>query len=191
MNEKFGKLEGRPSIDTFLARQRHMIHQASVMADQKASICLALQLGLLTLIAHQFTGTGPETAPVLGRVWWLVPLALSNLAAVVLCTYVLMPSLGPRNRLNGPARSATAVNPLFFKQIAQRSEEDFLDEMGSILQADHRIYEAISIDMHRESLVLHRKKYRFLELAYGCFLGGILLTALCFVIKLVAAPTLP
>lgn len=183
MNRKFDKLEGRSAIDVFLTRQRQAITQASVMADQKASISLALQLGLLTLIVRQFTESSHDSALTLGKVWWLAPLGLSTLVSVVLCLYVLMPSIGPRNWWNAAFRPASR-NPLFFSSIAQFTEEEYLQEMVTILQSDKQIYEATVIDMHRECIVLHYKKYRFLELAYRYFLLGILLTAFCLVLKL-------
>lgn len=186
MHEKFQNLEGRTAIDTFLARQRHMITQASMMADQKASISLALQLGLLTLIVHQFTGSNAAGGLTFSKVWWLSPMAFSTLISVVLCLYVLMPSIGPRGRQEAPPQPAARKSPLFFSRIAQMEEDEFLNEMGDLFQSDGRIYEAVLIDMHRESLVLHRKKYRFLELSYRCFLIGILLTAFCVAVKIAA-----
>ena len=182
MAKSFNNLEARSAIDGFLGRQRQAITQASAMADQKASISLALQLGLLTLIARQFTDSGHD-ALTLTRVWWLIPLSVATLISVVLCLYVLMPSIGS-SRPWKPKIQPTSRNPLFFSSIAQFTEEEYLEELGQLFQSDRNIYEATVIDMHRECTVLHKKKYRFLQLAYQNFLLGILLTAFCMVVKI-------
>ena len=183
MNQSLENLEARSSIDLCLGRQRQTITQASVMADQKASISLALQLGLLTLIVRQFTESSTLSSGLsLAKFWWLLPLGLSTLVSVVLCLYVLMPSIGPLNR-KGPARPLSR-NPLFFSSIAQYSEEEYLAEMAEMFQKDNRIYRATLIDLHRESVVLFSKKYRFLDLAYRSFLLGILTSAGCFLLTL-------
>jgi hypothetical protein len=182
MAKSFDNLDGRGTIDGFLARQRQAITQASAMADQKASISLALQLGLLTLIVHQFADSG-HGAVTLGRVWWLAPLGVATLISVVLCLYVLMPSIGSSMPWK-PRILPSSRNPLFFSSIAQFTEEEYLEELGQLFQSDWKIYEATVIDMHRECTVLHKKKYRFLQLAYQSFLLGILLTAFCVVVKM-------
>lgn len=183
MNQSLEQLEARSAIDLCLGRQRQTITQASVMADQKASISLALQLGLLTLIVRQFTDSSShDDAFTLTKFWWLLPLALATLVSVVLCLYVLMPSIGP---LKGKAPAQpVSRNPLFFSSIAQYSEEEYLAEMAEMFQKDHRIYQATLIDLHRESVVLYHKKYRFLNLAYRSFLCGILASSACFLLTL-------
>jgi hypothetical protein len=185
MNERLARIEGRDTVDAFLTQNRQMINQASTMADQKASIILGLQVFVLTFILSEFAGfgnSGGGDGPEKSFSWWLLPLAVCTFASIVCSLVVLMPATGRwwSRWLRGEPPEAGPPNLLFFASIAQVSEARFLDEMGALLESDGRIYEAILIDIHRESKVLYGKKYRLLRHAFRIFLGGIGLSLLCF-----------
>jgi len=190
MNERLAQIEGRDTVDAFLTQNRQMINQASAMADQKASIILGLQVFVLTFILSDFAGfgdhSGGEAEGKSAFSWWLLPLAVCTFASIVCSLVVLMPATGRwwSRWLRGEKAAQGAPNLLFFASIAQLSEARFLDEMAPVLESDGRIYEAVLIDIHRESKVLYGKKYRLLRHAFRIFLGGIGLTMLCFLVTM-------
>ncbi len=182
-NERLARITGRECIDAFLNQNRQMINQASAMADQKASIILGLEVFVITFIFHDFSGadlSGGASGEGKAFSWWLLPLAVCTFASIVCSLVVLMPATGRRwwNRWSSP--DPVAPNLLFFASIAKLSEDRFLEGMTEILEQDDRIYQAILIDIHRESRVLHDKKYWLLRYAFRIFLVGIGLSLICF-----------
>lgn len=158
----------------------HMVRTAlqanltlSQMADQKASILMGATFVVFTLSVGQ-ASKGP------------VPLALVVLGAAALVSALftitaLMPSVeAPRGEVTEGA------NLLFFGVYAKLSEEEFTARVLPLLTSDEAIWRAMLRDMHQNGLVLARKKYRLLGLAYRSFLVGLVLTVVVFVAERLA-----
>lgn len=158
----------------------HMVRTAlqanltlSQMADQKASILMGATFVVFTLSVGQ-ASKGP------------VPLALIVLGAAALISALftitaLMPSVAaPKGEVS------EADNLLFFGIYAKLSEEEFTARVLPLLTSDEAIWRAMLRDMHQNGLVLARKKYRLLGLAYRSFLVGLVLTVVVFVAERLA-----
>jgi hypothetical protein len=140
----------------------------SQMADQKASILMGATFLVFTLSVGQI-GSGAMAIP-------LVILALFAFASAVLSVLAVLPKIthgSPRHEKD---------NILFFGVFSQMSEDDFANEVIDHLETDEAMYRLMLRDVYQNGLVLQRKKYRFLALAYRTFLLGLVLALTAFLV---------
>lgn len=138
----------------------------SQMADQKASILMGATFVVFTISVGQ---AGRGAFPLA-----LMVLALSAFLSAFCAVVAILPSIRP------PRAGAAGENVLFFGVFSQLSEEAFADRVLSQLGGDEQVFRAMLRDIHQNGVVLQRKKYRYLGLAYRIFLGGLTLTLLVF-----------
>jgi hypothetical protein len=79
--------------------------------------------------------------------------------------------------------SGTPRNLLFFGDFADLSLEQYLTETKPLLSSDEAVYKAILEDIWCLGQVLMKRKYRFLALAYRCFILGLLAAPLAWALE--------
>jgi hypothetical protein len=152
-----------------LVRTTQQVHvQLSQMADQKASILMGATFVIFTITIGQ--SRGAESGP---------PLALLLLGgfaffSAVLAVLAILPATGPR--------VAADPNLLFFGSFTQLGEEEYVDRVLDLLDADETIYRTMLRDLYQNGMVLKRKKYRLLGAAYRVFLLGLTVSFAAFLI---------
>lgn len=138
----------------------------SQMADQKASILMGATFVVFTITVGQASRIGLNPA--------LLVLGISAFVSAMLAVYAVLPSVTPKPGPN--------PNLLFFGTFSHLSEDDFVDQILDRMGDDETIYRTMLRDIYQNGMVLQRKKYRFLGLAYRAFMAGLLLTALTLIV---------
>ena len=69
------------------------------------------------------------------------------------------------------------LNPLFFGHATSQSEDEYVDDMSSVLHSDSKIYETILKDIHQLSKVAEVKFTR-LRNAYKILIVGLIATVI-------------
>ena len=151
-----------------LVRTTQQIHvQLSAMADHKASILMGATFVIFTITIGQARSS---SAPV--------PLLILGAAAFFSAIFAVLAILPATHyRRNGP------VNLLFFGSFTQLEEEAYLDQLMDRLGSDEGVYRTMARDIFQNGLVLERKKYRLLGLAYRIFLVGLTASFVAFVVQ--------
>jgi hypothetical protein len=137
----------------------------SQMADQKASILMGATFVVFTIAVGQIRGGGLPVS--------LTILALFAFASALCAIFAVLPSVG--------AMKGVRANTLFFGQFAQIPEEEWIDTVVAGLSSDEAIFRLMLRDIHQNGLILQRRKYRYLRLAYRIFVVGLCLTVITFV----------
>jgi hypothetical protein len=137
----------------------------SQMADQKASILMGATFVVFTISVGQ---AGRE-----GVTYAIFTLAFFSFISAMLAVFAIIPSIGSKGQ---PSR-----NILFFGTFSGMSEEEFTVAVLDNLDDDEAIYRLMLRDIYQNGLVLQRKKYRFLGLAYRTFLAGLILTVITII----------
>ncbi|HSP36006.1 MAG TPA: Pycsar system effector family protein [Thermoanaerobaculia bacterium] len=157
----FRGIKSRSSLDNLLRTvQQHHV-QLSVMADMKASILITVSSIVATISIARSGDPSLRAA--------LLTLALACLIALVLGMVAVLPTFAKRP---GPR------NLLFFGHFGDMSEDEYMKAMEQIASSDDLLYEAAVRDIHSLGTFLHRKKYRFLRLAYMALIAGFISAAL-------------
>lgn len=157
-------------LDQMLRQTRQHHVQLSAMADVKANILLTLSSLIITF------GIGYLSDPVLR--WPVLVLILFCLATIVSAAYAVMPKLN-FTRQNEPQ---SGQNILFFGNFMHLSYPDYLEAMEKVMHTPGAAYEAQVREVYELGLFLGHKKYRFIRLAYLCFISGLFLAGIVFVI---------
>ena len=153
-----------------MIRNAQAIHvQLSAMADQKAGILMAASFVIFTITINQSHGTLPPLP--------LLVLGSFAFASAVLTVLAIIP------KTKMPA--GAPVNLLFFGSFTQLPQEEFVDRVIEAMADEETMLRTVAADLYGNGLVLQRKKYRRLELAYKMFLTGLVASAIVFVAQFI------
>lgn len=173
MDDNLPKPHGHSIYLLRTMQQQHMT--LSSMADQKASMLLAVTSVMLALVVRN--GTLVNLKPP------LLILTVTAFLAALCCMVAVLPAVG-----RAPTRAPLPdfkPNLLFFGVFAELPEAEFQAEMQRIMASDQGIYAAMLRDVHQQGLVLKTKKYRFLGYAYRIFIAGTVLTLVALLAEFV------
>lgn len=141
------------------------------LADQKASILLALVVVLLTAFLLRTTFLKGQAMVMLLPVY--VFFAMESIACIL--SFMVIVPKGAASRKSGGV--ADEVNPLFFGCFGKYSQEEFLAYLRGNLQNNQQAREVLGKDIYQAGQILKRK-YMMLKLAYSSAIAGIVLPML-------------
>ena len=151
----FQNTKPRSSVDNLLRTiQQHHV-QLSVMADMKANILITVSSIVATIALSR--ASEPRLRPA------LLTLAVASLIALILAMIAVLPTFAKRHGER---------NLLFFGHFAEMTESEYMEAMEHIFASDDILYETAVRDIHSLGTYLHRKKFRFLRLAYIALIAG-------------------
>lgn len=141
----------------------------SQMADGKANILIGATFVVFSLVITQTFSDDVK--------WSAICLAVTSFLAAICSVLAITP----------PMRAAAVppeqFNALFFGHFATLDEEEWIAGMLSKLGSDEALYRVMLRDLYQNGQVLHRRKYRYLALAYRLFLSGLALTLAIYLIE--------
>ena len=159
-------------IQLLRTTQQHHV-QLSLMADHKANMLIGATFVVFTLAIGQ-SHISTFSLP-------LLILAISAFCAAGLAAIAVMPAT--------KIRAGANPNMLFFGAFSKISEEEFKDQLLSESFVDQEtVYRTMLRDIYQMGLVLERKKYRYLGLAYRVFLLGLSMTFLTYLVEQFSGP---
>jgi hypothetical protein len=167
---------GSSPVAPLSAQSVHLIRTAqtntlalSQMADGKANILIGATFVVFSLVITQ---TFSEEMK-----WSVICLAATSFLSAIFAVMAITPPLRPRAVAKGK------FNPLFFSHFSLMDEEEWITEVLEKLRADESLYRVMLRDLYQNGQVLHRRKYRYLALAYHLFLGGLGLTLAIYLVE--------
>jgi hypothetical protein len=163
-----------PDEPTYPVNAAHLVRttqlaqlQLSAMADHKASILMGATFVIFTITLGQARGAAvPLPLLILGG---------SAFFSAVFAVAAVLPAI--RGRKDAP------LNLLFFGSFTGLGEEEYLDRLTERLRSEDSIYRTMGRDIYQNGLVLARKKYRYLGIAYRIFLVGLTASFIAFLVQ--------
>jgi len=141
----------------------------SQMADGKANILIGATFVVFSLVITQAFSDDVK--------WSVICLAVTAFLSAISAVLAITPPMRAK------AVPKDHFNLLFFSHFSTISEEQWMTEMLAKLQSDETLYRVMLRDLYQNGQVLHRRKYRYLALAYRMFLGGLALTLAIFLVE--------
>jgi hypothetical protein len=141
----------------------------SQMADGKANILIGATFVVFSLVITQALSGDVN--------WSVICLAVTAFASAMCAVLAITPPVRAK------AVPKAQFNPLFFGHFSTISEEQWTADLFDDLRSDEALYRIMLRDLYQNGQVLHRRKYRYLALAYRLFLGGLGLTLAIFLIE--------
>ncbi len=153
-------MEGNRAAVIYMLRTAQQHHvQLSMMADQKASALIAACFVTLS-ITFTYVSSHDANLPLLVIMGFAILSALCAVLAVLPRVQTNPSIVGPRNLL-------------FFGEFADLTLDEFVARTRPLLEDNEAVYSAMLRDIYCLGRVLMQRKYRFLKLAYSCFLVGL------------------
>lgn len=144
----------------------------SQMADQKASILMGATFLVFTISVGQArNGAFPYALAVL---------ALFAFASAVCAVFAVLP------KVSNPKHGVGSTNKLFFGYFTAMDEDEWTEQVLADLRSDEAIFRSMLHDIYQNGMVLQRKKFRYLGIAYRIFIAGMCLTVITFLVEQVA-----
>jgi hypothetical protein len=157
-----------PDTVQLLRNTQQIQYQLSQMADQKASMLLAITFVIFSLSLGQTRGSTLPPLPIL-------ILGAAAFLAATLAVMAVLPSVGT------PSATQGAPNILFFGAFSRMSEEEYIATLLSGLSDNHAVFQTFARDIYQNGRVLSGKKYRLLGWAYRILLVGLFASATAWV----------
>lgn len=161
---------------TYSANAIHLLRTAQIntltlsqMADQKASILMGATFLVFSLSVSR--------ALVGGLSWAMIVLASTAFLSSLCAVMAVLPSVGKPRHGHGPP------NKLFFGHFAAMDEEQWKSDLLAELESDETVFRTMLQDVYQNGQVLHRRKYRFLGLAYRIFIAGLFVTMAVYMVE--------
>lgn len=139
----------------------------SQMADQKANILIGATFVVFSLLISQAFSDSTSAA--------MLCLAATAFLSAFFAVLAIMP------RISMGKVPKDQINPLFFSHFADLDEEEWADDILRRAASEEQLYRMMLRDLYQNGQVLHRRKYRYLSIAYWIFLAGLALTLAVFV----------
>jgi hypothetical protein len=157
-------------VDTvqLLRNTQQIQYQLSQMADQKASMLLAITFVIFSLSLGQARGAVLPPPPVL-------ILGAAAFVAATLAVLSVLPSV------RTPGSPQGSPNILFFGAFSHMSEEQYIATLLGGLGDNHAVFQTFARDIYQNGRVLSGKKYLLLGWAYRILLLGLFASATAWV----------
>ena len=152
--------------------QQHHV-QLSAFADQKANIIIASNSIIFSLTLSKM-----ELAQHFWGAWALLIQAVLSIVSALI---VVAPLSLPKKR---PNDDSDHFNILFFSHFAALEHDDFQDKMKNIMSSKDEVQYAMVRDIYQIGKILNTRKYPFLKLSSGIFIGGLIASLLLFAIQI-------
>ena len=141
----------------------------SQMADGKANILIGATFVVFSLVITQAFSEEVK--------WSVICLAVTAFLSSIFAVLAITPPIRSRAVKNDE------FNSLFFSHFSLLQEEEWMADTLEKLRSDEGVYRVMLRDLYQNGRVLHRRKYRYLALAYHLFLGGLGLTLLIYLVE--------
>ncbi len=180
------KKEGRGVETLYRAVYDYHISLSS-MADSKANIMISVNTIIMSIIITLFgSGYTFSNEDQFASVRFVFPIALlllTSLTAVVFAILSSRPNITSKEKFELNNKQSSV---LFFGNFAQLQLKEFVERIKELKAEREDLYESMSVDIYHLGGVLV-KKYRLLTWSYNVFMGGLVLTAVGFIIIIMAS----
>jgi hypothetical protein len=171
------KNAGRRRDTIFRIAARNQIELISI-ADNKSNMIIGISVVLISLvIALLGSGFVIQGTPISTRPDLLIPMCVLMVFSLSSAIYAIMAAKPQIIK----ARPGGPQSLLFFQNIYNKTLQEYVDAMHTLIKDKDAPYDQLIVDMYHNGVVLHRK-YRLLSISYMLFMIGLIVSVLSFVL---------
>jgi len=160
-------------LDHLIRQTRYHHVQLSTMADKKANMILTIASLVIPLSIQHLTD--PKLQPA------AFVMVGACVMTVVVSAFAAMPKVVAHRK--SASGGEPEGNPLFFGFFCTLDYRDYLRTMETILNDHNQAYEVQLREIYQMGVYLARRKYRYVRLAYGIFIVGVVSSALVYLVQ--------
>ena len=169
--------ENRTAVDNILRVNHGNQMRLGLMADAKANIMITV-----TSIVFSVTVANLDNETMK---WPLLAFAFGCFFSLLFAIFAIIPNTDyPKVKGSKEIdRSSPIFNPLFFGHFAHLDIHEYKEDYAKILMTDDSVYDSMAGDIFGQGKILALKKYKYLKWSYNCFLIGMSVAIMVFLIQ--------
>ena len=169
--------ENRTAVDNILRVNHGNQMRLGLMADAKANI-------MITVTSIVFSVTVANLDNEVMK-WPLLAFAFGCFFSLLFAIFAIIPNTGyPKVKGSKEIdRDSPIFNPLFFGHFAHLDIHEYKEDYAKILMTDDSVYDSMAGDIFGQGKILALKKYKYLKWSYNCFLIGMSVAIMVFLIQ--------
>ena len=169
--------ENRTAVDNILRVNHGNQMRLGLMADAKANI-------MITVTSIVFSVTVANLDNEVMK-WPLLTFAFGCFLALLFAIFAIIPNTDyPKVKGSKEIdRKSPIFNPLFFGHFAHLDIHEYKEDYAKILMTDDNVYDSMAGDIFGQGKILALKKYKYLKWSYNCFLIGMSVAIMVFLIQ--------
>ena len=169
--------EGRTAVDNILRVNHGNQMRLGLMADAKANI-------MITVTSIVFSVTVANLDNEVMK-WPLLAFAFGCFFSLLFAIFAIIPNTDyPKVKGSKEIdRKSPIFNPLFFGHFAHLDIHEYKEDYAKILMTDDNVYDSMAGDIFGQGKILALKKYKYLKWSYNCFLIGMSVAIMVFLIQ--------
>lgn len=181
--KKTGKEFGR-GVDTLYRASYNNHINLSAIADGKANMMISINTIILSVIVTM-TGARFTLSDVFFTEYlrFTIPILILLIGALISVIFAILSARPKVTEQKIDVRQAEKGHSslLFFGNFIQVSLEEYVNHLSTLKVSEQHLYDSMSIDMYFLGKVL-KKKYGLLTWSYNCFMFGIVLSVITFLV---------
>ena len=169
--------ENRTAVDNILRVNHGNQMRLGLMADAKANI-------MITVTSIVFSVTVANLDNEVMK-WPLLAFAFGCFFSLLFAIFAIIPNTD-YPKIKGTKeidRKSPIFNPLFFGHFAHLDIHEYKEDYAKILMTDDNVYDSMAGDIFGQGKILALKKYKYLKWSYNCFLIGMSVAIIVFLIQ--------
>ena len=152
--------------------QSQLIQIADYKANMNISLCAMIISAIIAVIGYgAVSGRIDNYSSLL-----IIPIAIIILTCLLSLIFAIQSA---RPKILTTAHNVKS-SLLFFGEIAEHSQPDYIRKMKDLLESDTEMYEHMILDIHNQGIILKRK-YNLLRKSYQILMYGFTLTVIIFI----------
>ena len=169
--------ENRTAVDNILRVNHGNQMRLGLMADAKANI-------MITVTSIVFSVTVANLDNEVMK-WPLLAFAFGCFFSLLFAIFAIIPNTDyPKVKGSKEIdRKSPIFNPLFFGHFAHLDIHEYKEDYAKILMTDDNVYDSMAGDIFGQGKILALKKYKYLKWSYNCFLIGMSVAIIVFLIQ--------
>jgi len=172
---------GRTKETLFRITLRNQVRLTAI-ADTKANMVIGINALIISIILTVASATYLQTSEVLIEhsiiVIPVLMIVIGSLLSVVYAILAARPTI-IKPKINRKIDSRDKVSLLFFEVFHAMPQKEYMREMDHLLKDKNEIYNHMTIDIHNQGKVLHRK-FKLLAMSYTIFMSSFIVSVLAF-----------
>lgn len=148
-----------------------------LIVDNKANMIISINTLIISSIIA-ISGYGIMSGKMDLYVKNMIPIAIIVLSCLASAVLAIL-AANPRFIKPGLKKIEQKQSLLFFGEMAEYSQEEYLEKMDELLTSRNEIYKNMVIDLHSQGIIL-KYKFRYISFAYKTLILGFSLGVIFF-----------
>lgn len=174
---------GRTKETLFRITLRNQVRLTAI-ADSKANMVIGINALIISIILTVASTTYLQSSDrLIEHKIIAIPVFLMVMGSLLSVVYAILAArpLIIKPKINRKNDFREKVSLLFFEVFHAMPQKEYIREMEHLLENKKEIYNHMTIDIHNQGKVLH-KKFRLLAISYTIFMSSFIVSVLTFLL---------